>query len=198
MAWNEWEQLKAGARAAGEEAGRSGGVGAGTGAGSEAGTGAGSGAGAGAGTRADLVAHQNDLGAVGHEAYVLHGALLQQADIAGAGAREPRIRTGPPGTRSGSGIPPGSSLPPGSGVCASSQAAAALSSHHFAMGAALATTVSLWSSQLDALLQACAHISDHLDHTKASHARDDARIRTRIRGVTSPEAPVSRLSGYFK
>ncbi|MEU8891733.1 hypothetical protein [Streptomyces sp. NPDC048442] len=145
MAWNEWEQLKAKPSAAG-------GVTAG---------------------QADLIAHQDDLGAVGHEAYVLHETLLKRADIAGTG-------------------------PNRSGACTSTQAAASLKSHHFAMGSALETTVSLWTSQLRALLQACAHISNHLDHTKASHAADDAKIKTRIRGITAPEVPVSRLSEYFK
>ncbi|MFJ2744061.1 hypothetical protein ACIO3O_30915 [Streptomyces sp. NPDC087440] len=113
---------------------------------------------------ADLVAHQDDLGAVGHEAYVLHRALLQHADVAG---HEPN------------------------------SAAVTLTRHHFAMGAALASTTTVWTSQLRALLQACAHISNHLDHTKAAHARDDAKIRTTLRGITTPEVPVSRLSTYF-
>ncbi|MFJ6700523.1 hypothetical protein ACIQM4_31370 [Streptomyces sp. NPDC091272] len=152
MAWNEWEQLKTGT---------SGGAG---------GTGA---HGGGAGGRADLVAHQDDLGAVGHEAYLLHCSLVRAADIAGTGAN-------------------------GSAACSSAQAATALRSHHFAMGPALSTTLSLWTSQLTALLQACARISDHLDHTKASHAMDDAKIRTKIHGVTAPEVPVSRLTEYFK
>ncbi|GAA3490299.1 hypothetical protein [Streptomyces cremeus] len=116
--------------------------------------------------RADLIAHQDDLGAVGHEAYVLHGALLRHADVA---ARDHSART-----------------------------AAALRRYHFAMGAALETTAGVWTSQLRSLLQACAHISNHLDHTKAAHARDDAKIRTAIRGVAAPEVPVSRLSAYFK
>ncbi|CAM5561223.1 hypothetical protein GCM10010329_69750 [Streptomyces spiroverticillatus] len=122
---------------------------------------------------ADLVAHQDDLGAVGHEAHVLHGALLKHADMAG---HEPNSTT----------------------TCAPPRAATALTRHHFAMGAALTTTTTLWTSQLRALLQACAHISNHLDHTKASHARDDAKIRTTIRGIATPEVPVSRLSTYFK
>ncbi|MFI0981508.1 hypothetical protein ACH4SP_31430 [Streptomyces sp. NPDC021093] len=145
MAWNEWEQLKAKPPVGGKAAGGPG----------------------------DLIAHQDDLGAVGHEAYVLHDALLKRADIAGAGLN-------------------------GSGACTSAQAAAALKSHHFTMGTALETTVSLWTSQLRALLQACAHISNHLDHTKASHAADDAKIKTRIRGISTPEVPVSRLTEYFK
>jgi hypothetical protein len=121
------------------------------------------------GPRADLVAHQDDLGAVGHEAYLLHAALLRHADVAGHGATP-------------------------SAACTSTRAATALTRHHFAMGAALASTTTVWTSQLRSLLSACAHISNHLDHTKASHARDDAKVRTALRGITTPEPPVSRLS----
>ncbi|MFD3518304.1 hypothetical protein [Streptomyces sp. NPDC058657] len=124
------------------------------------------------GGRADLVAHQDDLGAVGHEAYVLHRALLQHADVAGRGLNS-------------------------AGSCTSSRAAASLTRDHFAMGAALETTTTLWTSQLRSLLQACAHISNHLDHSKASHARDEAKVRATIRGITAPEIPVSRLNTYF-
>jgi hypothetical protein len=154
VAWNEWENLKA-TRAAARP---------GDGTGGNAG-----------GTRAqsDLVAHQDDLGGVGHEAFLLHGALARQADIAGTGLN-------------------------GSGACSTSQAAASLKSHRFATGPALEATVTVWTSQLKHLLQACAHISNHLDHTKASHARDDAKVRTAIRGVVAPETPVSRLTEYFK
>ncbi|GGT22230.1 hypothetical protein GCM10014713_14070 [Streptomyces purpureus] len=34
----------------------------------------------------DLMVYQDDLGAVGHEAFVLHGELQKKADIAGTGA----------------------------------------------------------------------------------------------------------------
>ncbi|MFI5804261.1 hypothetical protein [Streptomyces sp. NPDC051561] len=134
-----------------------------------------SGSGSGGG-RPDLVARQDDLGAVGHEAFVLHRALTDRANVAG-------------------------SAPGKSGSCTSSQAAAALKSHHFTMGAALETTVTRWTSQLSALLQACAHVSNHLDHTRATHAQDDAKIKAALRGIDSapaPPVPVSRLSEYFK
>ncbi|MGW7411897.1 hypothetical protein [Streptomyces sp. NPDC054863] len=167
MAWNEWEQLKAEPSARTKVTGG----------------------------QADLIAHQDDLGAVGHEAYVLHDALLRQADIAGAGLNRPASGAG---SAPAPGTGPGAASGPAPGACTSTQAAAALKSHHFTMGAALETTVSLWTSQLRALLQACAHISNHLDHTKASHAVDDAKVKSRIRGIAAPEAPVSRLTEYFK
>src|SRR4051794_7374227 len=50
------------------------------------GGGSGGGGGTGGGKGSDLIVHQDDLGAVGHEAFVLHGELQKVADIAGAGA----------------------------------------------------------------------------------------------------------------
>ncbi|GAA3219512.1 hypothetical protein GCM10020256_24600 [Streptomyces thermocoprophilus] len=55
------------------------------------------------------------------------------------------------------------------------QAAAELKSHHFSMGSALETTVSVWTTQVKAVLQALAHISNHLDYSKKTHAHDDAK-----------------------
>lgn len=124
--------------------------------------------------RPDLVARQDDLGEVGHAAFTLHSSLTTHANITGHGLNT-------------------------AGSCTTSQAAAALKRDHFTLGPALETTVTRWTSQLNSLLQACAHISDHLDHTKASHAQDDAKIKAAIRGVdAAPPVPVSRLTQYFK
>nr|WP_243460088.1 hypothetical protein [Streptomyces sp. M54] len=54
------------------------------------------------------------------------------------------------------------------------------------------------------LLQACAHISNHLDYTKASRKSDDEWIETQLRvvGPVAPEAdaavPVSEISKCFR
>ncbi|MGW5420205.1 hypothetical protein [Streptomyces sp. NPDC003943] len=120
----------------------------------------------------DLVVHQDDLGAVGHEAFILHGELKKKADIAGAGA-----------DKSGSG--------------STMQAAAALKSHNLGLGAELESTVEVWSSQVKHVLQACAHISNHLDYSKKRHAQDDAMIAAELRGRTGPVS-VSALNEYFK
>lgn len=40
---------------------------------------------AASGANSDLVVHQDDLGAVGNEAFRVHGELQKRADIAGAG-----------------------------------------------------------------------------------------------------------------
>lgn len=129
--------------------------------------------GGGGGSQNDLVVNQDDLGAVGHEAFVLHDHLGKQVDIAGAGMDK-------------------------GGAGSSTQAAASLKSHNFALGSALETTVSTWTSQVKSLLQACAHISNHLDYTKASHAKDDAQIETSIRNGDGSIVPVSRLNEYFR
>ncbi|MEU3652068.1 hypothetical protein AB0E67_04315 [Streptomyces sp. NPDC032161] len=41
--------------------------------------------GSGAGSEADLVVHQDDLDAVGNEAFRIHGELRKRSDVAGAG-----------------------------------------------------------------------------------------------------------------
>lgn len=154
MTWDEWEKAKAATsegRAARTQLNQAAPGGAGD---------------------SDLVVHQDDLGAVGHEAFILHGELKKKADIAGTGA-----------DKSGSG--------------STMQAAAALKSHNLGLGSALESTVEIWTSQAKHVLQACAHISNHLDFTKKLHARDDAAIAADIPGRVGP-LPVSALNDYFK
>ncbi|MFE5297306.1 hypothetical protein [Streptomyces sp. NPDC056632] len=155
MPWEEWERAKAAVQER-----------------HEAGTRLNQVAPGGGGGDADLVVHQDDLGAVGHEAFILHGELKKKADIAGAGA-----------DKSGSG--------------STMQAAAALKSHNLALGAGLELTVEVWSSQVKHVLQACAHISNHLDYSKKAHAREDEAIAAELRGRTGPVS-VSALNDYFK
>lgn len=121
--------------------------------------------------QADLVVNQDDLGAVGHEAFVLHSQLQKEADIAGAGAE---------------------------GAGSTMQAAAALKGSNFALGSELETTVSVWTSQVKSVLQACAHISNHLDYSKKTHAQNDAAIVASLRNRDGSAVPVSRLAEYFK
>jgi hypothetical protein len=78
------------------------------------------------------------------------------------------------------------------------QAGADLKSYNFALGSELKTTVSMWDSQLKHLLQSCAHISNHLNYSKALHANDDAEIAASVRGSTGDALPVSQLAKYFK
>lgn len=154
MVWEEWERAKAMVRDRREAGMRL----------NQAPPGGGAGDG-------DLVVRQDDLGAVGHEAFTLHVELKKRADIAGAGA-----------DASGSG--------------STMQAAAALKSRSLALGTELESTLEVWNSQVKHVLQACAHISNHLDYSRRLHAQDDALIAADLRGRTGP-VPVSALSDYF-
>ncbi|MFF5971685.1 hypothetical protein ACFY7C_09165 [Streptomyces sp. NPDC012769] len=71
-----------------------------------------------------------------------------------------------------------------------SEAATGLSQHGFRTGAALTTVQETWASQVGTLLDACAHISNHLDYSAAAHAKDDEDIRTAL--------AVSKISEYLK
>ncbi|MFC7638450.1 hypothetical protein ACFQWA_21395 [Streptomyces thermogriseus] len=98
--------------------------------------------------------------------------LRKKADIAGAGAGK-------------------------DGVGSTMQAAAALKSHAFATGGALETTVDMWTSQVKSVLQACAHISNHLDYSEKRHTQDDTWIAAVLRGRNGLAMPVSKLNEYF-
>ncbi|MEU0986627.1 hypothetical protein [Streptomyces sp. NPDC005953] len=51
----------------------------------------------------------------------------------------------------------------------------------FQTGAAIGTVQKTWTSQLKTLLDACAHISNHLDYTSASHVNEEKDIQTAFR-----------------
>ncbi|MEU7023251.1 hypothetical protein ABZ990_21670 [Streptomyces sp. NPDC046203] len=55
-----------------------------------------------------------------------------------------------------------------------------LTDNGFLTGIAMNTVQRTWSSQLRTLVDACAHISNHLDYSAALHAQDDRDIRTSI------------------
>ncbi|MES4889147.1 hypothetical protein [Streptomyces sp. NPDC096012] len=156
MAWDEWEQLK---RQAAEEKSpqmRLNHL-----------------ADVGNGSGKDLVVYQDDLGAIGHEAYRLHDSLRSQADIDGMGA-------GPRGNGS------------------TTQAADELKGQGFAMGSALSQTVRTWTDQVDTLLQACANISNHLNYSRKTHTHDDAVIAASMKQADGSAVPTSALNKYFK
>ncbi|MBT2370085.1 hypothetical protein J7E88_33660 [Streptomyces sp. ISL-10] len=157
MAWDEWEQLKAEAAEQGSPQMQMNRV-------PDAG---------GGGDGQGLVVQQDDLGAVGHAAFELHGDLLKQADIAGMGLN-----------RAGSG--------------STMQAATEFANSKFAMGDSLSLTVEVWTSQVKTLLDSCAHISNHLDLSKKLHANDDAEIELAIKGRNGSGRSVSGLDKYLK
>lgn len=157
MTWDEWNEVKADVASRGQSATQLNQLRGSTDGGSQA----------------ALVVHQDDLGAVGHAAFLLHGELQKHADIAGAGV-----------DRSGSG--------------STMQAAAVLKANSFALGSELETTVSVWTSQTKAVLQACAHISNHLDYSKKAQAADDEAIAASLGKRDGTAVTVSRLAEYFK
>ncbi|MFJ3931423.1 MULTISPECIES: hypothetical protein [unclassified Streptomyces] len=56
--------------------------------------------------------------------------------------------------------------------------------------------MSIWTSQVKSVLQACAHISHHLDHSKRTLAENDAANSASLRNRGGSAAPVSRLTEY--
>ncbi|MER7466582.1 hypothetical protein [Streptomyces sp. NPDC097981] len=58
--------------------------------------------------------------------------------------------------------------------------AAAAMKKDFALGAALSTVAEKWNEQVNTLLAACAHISNHLDYTKNAHADGEYWIATQF------------------
>ncbi|MEU2158819.1 hypothetical protein ABZ532_28060 [Streptomyces sp. NPDC019396] len=70
-------------------------------------------------------------------------------------------------------------------------AAIALTNGHFASGSGLLKVHDRWEKQLRTLRDALARISNHLDYTKATHAKDDAEIAGSL-------TPVSKLNDYLK
>ncbi|PWK73087.1 hypothetical protein BCL76_102107 [Streptomyces sp. CG 926] len=158
MAWDEWDDAKADVNAQRQVTMRLNQLPGGPGS---------------TGGQADLVVHQDDLGGVGHEAFVLHGQLQKEADVAGAGADA-------------------------EGVGSTMQAAAALKKDNLALGSELETAVSVWTSQVKGVLQACAHISNHLDYSKKAHAENDAAIAASLQNRDGSAVPASRLAEYFK
>ncbi|WP_343240430.1 hypothetical protein [Streptomyces sp. SID14515] len=125
------------------------------------------------GTGGDLVVHQDDLGAVGNEAFRVHGALQKHADIAGAGMDK-------------------------AGAGTTARAAAELKSRNFDAGTELFTTLEVWTSQVKTVLQMCAHISNHLDYSKKSHAKDEVEIASALTRRDGSAVPVSELLKYVK
>ncbi|MER6157227.1 hypothetical protein ABT147_17030 [Streptomyces sp. NPDC001868] len=55
-------------------------------------------------------------------------------------------------------------------------AAIALTNGNFVSGSAVLKVHDFWQTHLRTLLDACAQISNHLDYSKAQHAKDEAKI----------------------
>jgi hypothetical protein len=70
-------------------------------------------------------------------------------------------------------------------------AATALTNGNFVSGSAVLKVHDFWQTHLRTLLDACAQISNHLDYSKAQHAKDDAKIEGDL-------TRISVLSEYMK
>ncbi|MCX5112108.1 hypothetical protein OOK13_26885 [Streptomyces sp. NBC_00378] len=87
---------------------------------------------------------------------------------------------------------------------ASETAGTSLKGDGFDTGAAFTEVIGTWETQVKTLLQACAHISNHLDYTKASKKADDEWVEAQLRivGPVAPGAdaavPASQISKYFQ
>jgi hypothetical protein len=68
---------------------------------------------------------------------------------------------------------------------ASAAAAGGLKSEGFALGAALEHVTQRWSEQTKTLLDACAHISNHLRFTKNQHVADDTYIAGTVSSIAT-------------
>ncbi|WP_370412843.1 hypothetical protein [Streptomyces fradiae] len=87
---------------------------------------------------------------------------------------------------------------------ASETAGTSLKGDGFDSGAALTEVNKTWETQVKTLLQACAHISNHLNYTKKSAKADDDWIaaQMRILGPVPPNVdaavPASQIDKYFR
>ncbi|MFD0036129.1 hypothetical protein ACOMD4_31385 [Streptomyces anulatus] len=66
------------------------------------------------------------------------------------------------------------------------------------MGSALTELHDAWNTKAGTLKEACAHISNHLDYSRAQHAKDAVEIATDLRTVGGDELSVSRINDYYK
>ncbi|MGA5041474.1 hypothetical protein ACPCA8_31110 [Streptomyces capoamus] len=64
------------------------------------------------------------------------------------------------------------------------KAAGGLKSEGFAIGAALDHVAERWVDQVQSLLDACAHISNHLRYTKNQHASDESYIAGTLSSIS--------------
>lgn len=77
-------------------------------------------------------------------------------------------------------------------------AATGLTNDGLDMGAALTELHDAWSTKLGTLKEACAHISNHLDYSRAAHAKDEDKVATGMRNAAGKEMTVSRIHDYIK
>ncbi|MEU9711858.1 hypothetical protein AB0E21_25115 [Streptomyces sp. NPDC047967] len=78
---------------------------------------------------------------------------------------------------------------------ASQKAAEGLKTQGFALGGALDHVASRWVDQSRSLLDATAHISNHLDFTKGAHAGDEVHIAGTVSSIATLDAGFNERKG---
>ncbi|MFE9015190.1 hypothetical protein [Streptomyces cyaneofuscatus] len=78
---------------------------------------------------------------------------------------------------------------------ASQKAAGGLTSEGFSLGGALDHVASRWIDQSRSLLDATAHISNHLDYTKGAHAGDEVHIAGTVSSISTLDAGFNERKG---
>ncbi|MEZ7002252.1 hypothetical protein [Streptomyces sp. AD55] len=68
------------------------------------------------------------------------------------------------------------------------KAASDLTSQGFALGSALRHVSNRWSTQLKTVLDACAHISNHMQVSKKIHAGDEAYVSGQMSSIATLDA----------
>ena len=79
---------------------------------------------------------------------------------------------------------------------ASETAAGGLKGEGFALGGALEHVAQRWSEQTKTLLDACAHISNHLRYTKNRHAADDSYIAGAVSSIATLDEGFDDRKGH--
>ncbi|MFK4117628.1 hypothetical protein [Streptomyces longwoodensis] len=79
---------------------------------------------------------------------------------------------------------------------ASVAAAGGLKGEGFALGAALEHVAERWSEQTRTLLDACAHISNHLRYTKNQHTADDSFIAGTVSSIATLDEGFDDRKGH--
>ncbi|MFF0834376.1 MULTISPECIES: hypothetical protein [unclassified Streptomyces] len=79
---------------------------------------------------------------------------------------------------------------------ASEAASGGLKGDGFALGGALEHVTQRWSEQTRTLLDACAHISNHLRYTKNQHAADDSFIAGAVSSVATLDEGFDDRKGH--
>lgn len=75
------------------------------------------------------------------------------------------------------------------------QAARTLKTETFALGGALDHVAARWIDQVRSLMDACAHISNHLDYTKGTHAGDEVYIGTVVSNIDTLDKGFDERAG---